>query len=213
MSEKLFDNKHLLHIVAEVVVMCGISFYFSSQIKTLRTTTEELTHKLEDQEDKLQKLNQLSINMNNGMMNYIEKNKEQTQLLMNKISSLEQSLESLSVPVSSSVPVSAGKKKESFVKETKENINQLSSKPSKPSLKTVNPIEKMLMNTMKMMQVPITFEKPMETKIRFSTNIEEEPDNKPNLKVIEEENEDPENDLSDSELDEEIKDELNDLKT
>lgn len=154
--------------------------------------------------------------MNNGMMNYIEKNKEQTQLLMNKISSLEQSLESLSVPVSvpSSVPASAGKKKESIVKETKkENTNQLSSKPSKPSLKTVNPIEKMLMNTMKMMQVPITFEKPIETKIRFSTNIEEEPDNKPNLKVIEEENEDPENDLSDSELDEEIKDELNDLKT
>lgn len=204
MSEKFIDNKHILHIAAEVVVMCGISFYFSSQIKTLRTVTEELSHKLEEQEDRLQKINKFSVSLNSGMVSYIEKNKEQMQLLMNKLEALEQSLNSVSNSIKQ-------KGNEPEKKSLNPDSNLQKNRPAKSSMKTVDPIEKMLMNTMKMMQSPIVFEAPVQkSKIRFSPNIEEEnEENVPQPNQIQ--NEDDE--LSESELDEEIQDELNDLKT
>ena len=55
-ESKLFDNKHLIHIVSEVVVIFGITFYFSSKNKKLTSNIEELSQKLEEKEDHIEKL-------------------------------------------------------------------------------------------------------------------------------------------------------------
>lgn len=53
---KFFDNKQLVHIASEVVVLVGLTFYFSSKNKKLLSHIEELSHRIEDQEDHIQKL-------------------------------------------------------------------------------------------------------------------------------------------------------------
>lgn len=55
---KFFDNKQLVHIASEVVVLVGLTFYFSSKNKKMLTHIEELSQRIEDQEDHIQKLEQ-----------------------------------------------------------------------------------------------------------------------------------------------------------
>jgi len=50
------ENKQLVHIVAEVVVLVGVVFYFSSKNKKLSSHIEELAQRIEEQEDRIQKL-------------------------------------------------------------------------------------------------------------------------------------------------------------
>ena len=46
------DNKQLLiHIVCEIVVAIGIIFFFSQKTKKLASYIDDLSHRLEDQED------------------------------------------------------------------------------------------------------------------------------------------------------------------
>lgn len=52
---KLWENKQLMHIVSEVVIILGMFLYFSSQVKTLRALIDDLTDRLETQETELQK--------------------------------------------------------------------------------------------------------------------------------------------------------------
>jgi hypothetical protein len=56
---KLLENKQIIHIATEVVVLMGITFYFSSKNKKLFKHIEELSHKVEDLEDILQKHEQI----------------------------------------------------------------------------------------------------------------------------------------------------------
>lgn len=56
MSSKLLENKQLIHIASEVVVLLGLTFYFSSKNKKLMGHIEELAQKIESQEDQIQKL-------------------------------------------------------------------------------------------------------------------------------------------------------------
>ena len=48
-----FNNKQLIHIGAEIIVLLGLTFYFSSKNKKLTEHIEELAQRLEDQEDKI----------------------------------------------------------------------------------------------------------------------------------------------------------------
>ena len=57
-SDKLTNNKQLVHIVSEVIVLLGITFYFSSQNRKLTGHIEELAQQIEEQEDRLLKLEQ-----------------------------------------------------------------------------------------------------------------------------------------------------------
>lgn len=52
---KLFDNKQLVHIASEIVVLSGLTFYFSSKNKRLLAHIEELSQRIEEQEDRIQK--------------------------------------------------------------------------------------------------------------------------------------------------------------
>jgi septal ring factor EnvC (AmiA/AmiB activator) len=51
----LWNNKQMMHVIAEVVVFFGLIFYFSSQNKKLTSHIESLAQRIEEQEDLLQK--------------------------------------------------------------------------------------------------------------------------------------------------------------
>jgi hypothetical protein len=53
---KLLENKQLIHIVSEVLILFVIVFYFSSKNRKLQTDIEHLAQKLEEQGEHLQKL-------------------------------------------------------------------------------------------------------------------------------------------------------------
>lgn len=55
-KSKLLDNKQLVHIGAEVVVFAGLTFYFSKKNAKLMGHIAELSQRLEEQEDHINKL-------------------------------------------------------------------------------------------------------------------------------------------------------------
>lgn len=52
---KLLENKQIVHIATEVVILIGITFYFSSKNRNLLNHIEDLSTKIEDLEDLVQK--------------------------------------------------------------------------------------------------------------------------------------------------------------
>lgn len=56
---KLLDNKQIIHIVVEIVIILGIFFYFSQKNKKLMKHINDLTQRLEEQEDIIQKHEQM----------------------------------------------------------------------------------------------------------------------------------------------------------
>ena len=51
----LLEKKHIIHMITEVVVILGVIFYFSSKNKKLLNHIENLSKRLEEQEDIIQK--------------------------------------------------------------------------------------------------------------------------------------------------------------
>jgi outer membrane biosynthesis protein TonB len=56
---KLLENKQIIHIVTEIIAIAVIIFYFSSKNKKLLGHIEDLSQRLEDQEDIIQKHEQI----------------------------------------------------------------------------------------------------------------------------------------------------------
>ena len=56
---KLLENKQIVHVATEIVVLIGLTFYFSSKNKKLLDHIEDLSQRLEDQEDMIQKHEQI----------------------------------------------------------------------------------------------------------------------------------------------------------
>ena len=50
---KLLENKQMVHIVAEFVVLLGITFYFTQKNKKLMGHLEDLSQRIEEHEDKI----------------------------------------------------------------------------------------------------------------------------------------------------------------
>ena len=61
----MIENKQLTHIVTEIVVLLGITFYFSKKNKKLTEHIEGLAQRLEEQEDRIQKLESAFNQINN----------------------------------------------------------------------------------------------------------------------------------------------------
>lgn len=51
---KLLDNKQMIHIAAEIVILIGVTFYFSQKNRKLMVHIEDLTLRLEEQDELLQ---------------------------------------------------------------------------------------------------------------------------------------------------------------
>lgn len=58
-KKKLFDNKQLIHVAAEVVLFVGMFYYISSKTKKLNNHIEDLVQKIDEQEELLQKHEQI----------------------------------------------------------------------------------------------------------------------------------------------------------
>jgi hypothetical protein len=56
---KLMENKQMIHIASEIVVVIGLTFYFNQKNKKLMSHIEDLSQRIEEQEDLLQKHEQI----------------------------------------------------------------------------------------------------------------------------------------------------------
>ena len=52
---KLIENKQIIHIIAELVVIAGLVLYFTSKNKKMNVIIDELSYRLEQQEEIIQK--------------------------------------------------------------------------------------------------------------------------------------------------------------
>jgi predicted RNase H-related nuclease YkuK (DUF458 family) len=65
---KIFENKSMLiHVAAEIIVVIGITFYFSQKNKKLMGHINDLIQRIEEQEDTIQKHEQLINNLTNAI--------------------------------------------------------------------------------------------------------------------------------------------------
>ena len=68
----VLEQKQIIHIVVEIVVLTGVSFYFASKNKQLSSSIQALSKKLEEQEEIIQRHEQIlmqlvkSVNQNNN---------------------------------------------------------------------------------------------------------------------------------------------------
>lgn len=53
------ENKQMVHIVSEVVILVGLTFYFNQQNKKMKGYIEDLAQRVEDHEDLIQKHEQV----------------------------------------------------------------------------------------------------------------------------------------------------------
>ena len=51
---KLLENKQIIHIISEIVVITGITIYFSQQTKKLKSHINDLTQRIDDQDEIIQ---------------------------------------------------------------------------------------------------------------------------------------------------------------
>jgi hypothetical protein len=55
----LLENKQMIHVASEIVVLTGLTFYFSQKNKKLTGHIEDLAERIEEQEDLIQKHEQV----------------------------------------------------------------------------------------------------------------------------------------------------------
>lgn len=84
-EQKLIDNKQMVHIISEVVVMLGMTFYFSSKNKQLQGYIDELSQRLEEQEDRVHKLEGTLQQLNNNFGQYVQENRMAVSSLVQKM--------------------------------------------------------------------------------------------------------------------------------
>ena len=56
---KLIENKHMIHIASEIIVLLGLTFYFNQKNKKIMSHIQDLSQRIEEQEDLLQKHEQV----------------------------------------------------------------------------------------------------------------------------------------------------------
>jgi hypothetical protein len=60
---KILENKQMVHIVSEIIILFGVIFYFSNKNKAMMNHIEELNQRLEEQEQKMDKQEQVLRNL------------------------------------------------------------------------------------------------------------------------------------------------------
>jgi hypothetical protein len=67
---KLLENPQIIHIIAEVAVLIGVVFYFCQKNSKLTNQINELTQRLDDQEDIIRKHEQMIIKLATTLEEY-----------------------------------------------------------------------------------------------------------------------------------------------
>ena len=190
---KIFENKTMLiHIAAEFIVIIGLSFYFSQKNKKLMGHINDLIQRIEDQEDMLQKHEQLIINLNNAI---------------NDINAKLSNNKNLSMNIEPNVTTKNNKKNvKQPLSHVQQQINNNRSKSNKE--KTFkDAILKHMINPEPALGVEFHFISPSQVSLHKNNNIFE-----PKVEEIIDEEEVEEDENEDENLDDELEEELNDLK-
>ena len=69
----IIDKKQIIHIIAEIIIIFGISIYFSQKNKQLLNLINDLNQRLEDQEEQLNKHEQAINNLSNQISQLLNK--------------------------------------------------------------------------------------------------------------------------------------------
>jgi len=85
----LMDNKYMVHIASEIVVLIGLTFYFNQKNKKMMNYIEDLVQRVEEQEDILQKHEQL-IKKLIGYINQLSSQPYNTSLPLHKQAPIKQ---------------------------------------------------------------------------------------------------------------------------
>lgn len=115
MISTLYEKKEIIHIASEIIVIVGIVYYFNQKNKKLLTHIEDLVQRIEDQEDMLQKHEQIikSLVENlNRMANSQHLNDQQKQSIPNQKSSAPKNKIKQSPKTHTKSPLSAPPKQE-----------------------------------------------------------------------------------------------------
>jgi hypothetical protein len=228
----IVDKKQIIHIVAEIIIIVGISVYFSQKNKHLLNLINDLTQRLEDQEEQINKheqaINNLSLQisklnsnnsnekLSNPLENLIQQNLPiptrmephfiNTQPKMENFMNFPINVPNNNVPTTNNQPVNKEKKKSTKKKvqfNEVENTNEINE----------NNINELLSNIPLQPSIPISM--PMPTIVIGTATRVQKPVVKENssskVEEIFDENEEEfsddknEEDLLDEELEEELK--------
>jgi hypothetical protein len=187
----------MIHIASEVVVLLGMTFYFSSKNKALQGHIENLSQRLEEQEDRIQKLEntmeqfkQIPARLNESMVAMSQNVRE----CMEKVEARE-AKQAMSVVERAFKPKRVMRKPEV--------------KPVPVRTKHTTPMIKEIKEPVKTTQVQ--FSETLGQSTRSSVDSSGPKVLVQNQPEPEDENSDVNDDISDSELDNEIQEELNEL--
>jgi hypothetical protein len=97
---KLIENKHLIHIASEIIVLLGITFYFNQKNKKIMEHIHDLSQRIEDQEDLLQKHEQII----KKLVEFIRKQEDSSNTLSNSSLPNIQSKKSTTKPATKPTP-------------------------------------------------------------------------------------------------------------
>ena len=184
---KIFENKTtLIHIASEIIIIIGISFYFSQKNKKLMGHINDLIQRIEDQEDIIQKHEQLINNLNNAI---------------NDINSKISNNKNLSIQPESNINMK-NNIKQPLRQATQSSINNKTKSDNKDKILNhmINPETGVGVEFHFISPTPVPLQKNTNM---FESKVEE---------IIEDETEDEEeNDFNNENLDAELEEELNDL--
>lgn len=130
---KILDNKQIIHIASEIIIILGITFYFSQKNKKIMNHINDLSQRLEEQEDVIQKYEQIIGNLSKKIeehekkLLFIQNMNLQNNQKVHNIQEVPQKFEKIPVKVSDK---KIDKKRKNiketskiFQKPDKENIN------------------------------------------------------------------------------------------
>jgi hypothetical protein len=206
---KIYDNK-VIHIVSEVVVLLGITFYFNSKNKKLTGQLDELAQRVEEQENHIQKLENAIQQLNRNLTGLpLVEIVQKLDAYDNRVNALENMV--------TTVASKTMKPRRKFKKSELDKSSMLVQRDSKPVERATQVV------TQVATQVPSIPISTLHNKPLF-TKPEEQPIRRQRVQIIEEEQEDEEDhdeediadeedeEETDSDLDDEIQEELSELE-
>jgi uncharacterized coiled-coil protein SlyX len=207
------DNKQLVHIASEVVILLGVVFYFSSKNKKLLSHIEELSQRVEEQEDSIQKLNETVQKMNNNM----GKLAESVLQLSNNQTSVNSIISKLSEQPITQPPIGLSSQRGKTQRESlKESLKQAINTPvnkTEPNSVENKPTEVVHKPVQIVKETPVTKVSFGEPQIVIKPRSSNTPKQPVKIEEVKEADSESEDEYDDSDLDEDLKSELEELES
>lgn len=102
---KLLENKQILHVAAEVVVVLGLVFYFNQKTKQLLGHIEDLSQQYIDQEQVIQKHEDTIIKLVDAVNNLVQMQQNMQQNMSQNTQQVRVKKQPVQLPLPSQAPV------------------------------------------------------------------------------------------------------------